>query len=82
MLLQELHNAGKRRDLAIMPQAKIAMRNAAIGSDSRRLDHHGAEAAERKAPELHQMLVIGNSVCRGILADRRKHDPVLQRDAA
>ncbi len=50
------------------------------GVTARRLDHHQRHAADRPAPEVDQVPVVGHPLGRAVLAHRRHHDPVPQLD--
>src|SRR5213078_2902756 len=69
------------RNLGIVPNPRITVRDAAAALDGGRFDEHRAGAALRELAEVDEMPVAHQAVRRGVLAHRRHHEPVPQGDA-
>ncbi|MCY1557382.1 hypothetical protein D9M68_942300 [compost metagenome] len=74
--MQKIDDASERGDLRVIPQAQIAVADAAFGDDGCRLKDHQTKAANAKAPEMDEVPVIGETVLRGILAHGRDHGAI------
>ncbi len=80
---QQVGHAPQRRHLRVVPQADVAVRVAPARFDRGRLDEHDARAAEREAPEMHQVPVVRQAAfARRVLLHRRDRHAVACRHAA
>ena len=79
--MQEIGDALELRNLRIVPQAVAARRDPSLLGDRGRFDEDEAGAAEREAPEMHQMKIVGKAVVRAVHRHRRHHNAVAQRHA-
>ncbi len=70
VVLQESGDALERSDLLVVPDADIAMSDAALGGHRRGLDHHEPGAALGKLTQMNKMPVIGEAIGCRILAHR------------
>ena len=59
--VQEIGDALELRNLRIEPQPVAARRDPSLLGDRGRFDEHEPGAAEREAPEMHQMKIVGES---------------------
>lgn len=73
-------DVGERGDLLVLPQAEVAVRDAAFRQDSGRLDDHEAEPAKREPPKMDEVPVIGDAVLRRILAHGCNDGAVAKRE--
>src|SRR5205085_12679831 len=76
LALYERCNSAKPRDVRIVPDAGIAVRDAPARLDRGRLDEDDAGAALRKFPKVYQMPVADMPVARRVLAHRRDDDAI------
>jgi hypothetical protein len=75
-------NARQHGDMFVPPDSMIARRDSAAGFHRRRFDHHQPRAADRAAPQMDQVPIVGKAVLAGILAHGRDGDAVAQGDVA
>src|SRR5215831_15368718 len=78
----EVGDALEAGNLAIIPDARAAMGDAAVAGDAGGLDEGGAETAGREAGVMFEMPVLHAALDRLVLAHRRHYDAIAQRDAA
>ena len=76
LTLYEGCNSGKARDVRIVPDAGIAVRDAPARLDRGRLDEDDAGAALRKFAKVYQMPVGDMPIARRVLAHRRDDDAI------
>ena len=72
----ELGDAGEPRNVGVVPDARIAVRDAAARLHCGRLDEHDARAALGELAEVHQVPVGHMAFARRVLAHRRNDDAV------
>ena len=77
-----LRDPRDRRDLRVGPQTQVAVTDAPFRRDRRRFGEDEAEAARRELPEMHDVPIVGDAIGRRVLAHRRDHGAIAQRDAA
>ena len=82
LTLYERCNSGKPRDVRIIPDAAIAVRDAPARLDRGRLDEDDAGAALRKFSKVYQMPVGDMPIARRVLAHRRDDDAIARRQLA
>jgi hypothetical protein len=82
LAVQEIDDAGQRSNLLVLPQAKVAIADAAFRRHRRCLEHHQTEATNAEAPEMNEVPVIGEAVLCRILAHGRDDRAVAQGEAA
>ena len=80
--VEEIDDAGERRDLGIIPEAEVAVGNAGFGQDAGGFEDDEAEAAQGEAAEVDEVPVVGEAVLRRILAHRRDDRAVAKRQPA
>ena len=82
VLPAEIVHALERGFVLVGIHAGAFRRDAPLRVDVGHLGHHQPGAAERHIAEMHQMPVVGRAVVGVVLAHRRHHDAVGQREAA
>ncbi len=80
--VEEFDDAAERSNLSVLPQAGIGIGDAAFGRHRCRFCDDEAEAAQREAAQMHEVPVVGMAVTCRILAHRRHHHAVLEREIA
>ena len=68
--------------LRVVPDAGILRRDAGFRGDRAGLGEHHRGATDRATAEMHQVPIVRHAVDRGVLAHRRDHDAVAQRQVA
>ena len=66
--------------LFVVPQAQAVWRNAAVGRDIGHLDNNQTHAADGAGGVMHFVPVVRHTVLRRVLAHRRHHHSVAQRE--
>jgi hypothetical protein len=74
--VEKAGDPGQRGDVRILPDAKIAGGDAALGQDCRGFKNYQAGATLGAAPEVDEMPLAGESVHRRVLAHGRNTDAV------
>ena len=82
VLAAEIVHALERGFVVVRIHAGAFRRDAALRVDVGHLAHHQACGAERHIAEMHQVPVIGRAVVGIVLAHRRHHDAIGQRETA
>jgi hypothetical protein len=67
--------------VVVGPDPKVARRNARIALDRRCLGHDEAEATQRKLAQVHQQIIVGESLVGRVLVHGCQHDSVGDRHA-
>lgn len=79
-LSQEIGDALEWRNLTVVPQAEVAVRNPATFVHGSCLGEHQTCAAHRKFSKVHKMEIAGQPVAGRVLAHRRNRQTVAQFD--
>src|SRR5258708_24621757 len=82
LLLEELHQPLVALDLAVVPHAEVALRDAAARLDGAILGEDDAELAQRKLAEMDEVIVVHPTVGRTVLHHGRDDRAVGRSDAA
>ncbi len=81
--MEEIDDAGERRDLLVVPQAEVAVGDAAFGRHARGLEDDEAEAADaRSGPDARSASHWRGRADGGILAHRGDDGAVAERQVA
>lgn len=79
--VNEIDDALERGDLAVLPQAAVLGRDAAVGGDGGGLDDGQGGAAQGEGPQVHQVPVRQVAVVGRVHAHRADGKPVLEGHA-
>ena len=82
LAVHELHDPLPPRDVGREIHPGAAGGDPALAAHVGHLGHHQTRAADRAAPEVHEVPVVGMPVVRPVLAHRGHHDPVGQHQLA
>ena len=80
--VHEVDDALPRSDLALLPEARAARRDAPDGRHAEHLGHHEPGAAEGTRAEVHEVEVVDVAVARGVHVHGRDDDAVLELEIA
>jgi hypothetical protein len=80
--VEEIDDAGEGSDMLVLPEAEIAIRNAALGQHAGGFHHDEPKSTNAETAQVNKMPVIGKAIDRRILAHGRHHSPIAQGKAA
>jgi hypothetical protein len=80
--MQEVHDAGERGDVVVLPDAEVVRGDAPFGKDGGGFREDKSCTSDGAAAQMDQMPVVGEAVAAGVLAHRRDSDAVRQSEIA
>jgi hypothetical protein len=80
--MDEARDARERLNLLVAPQAHICRGDAPLARNGSGFHHRQRDAADRAAPEMHQVPVIRHALDGAVLTHRRHDNAIAQSDAA